>query len=115
MLGELSGVLETATEPNWNPESAICVVLAAEGYPGSVTKGDAISGVEDARSQEGVEVFHAGTKREVSGDLVCNGGRVLNVTALGAELSQARERVYAACDSISFRGKQIRRDIGAQD
>lgn len=92
-------------------EHAMCVVLAAENYPASPTKGDVISGVSAAEEGEGVRVFHAGTA--LSGDeLVTAGGRVLGVTARGATLREARDRAYAAVDQIEFRGRQVRRDIG---
>jgi phosphoribosylamine--glycine ligase len=92
-------------------EHAMCVVLAAENYPASPTKGDPIVGVSTAEEGEGVRVFHAGTALS-EGQLVTAGGRVLGVTARGSSLRQARDRVYAAVDQIQFRGQQVRRDIG---
>jgi len=91
---------------------AICVVLAAHGYPGSVRTGDGISGIADAERIEGVRVVHAGTKLNASGELVTAGGRVLGVTASGRTLQQAATRAYSAVDKISFSGVQFRRDIG---
>ncbi len=90
---------------------AMCVVLAAGGYPSTPRKGDAISGLTAAENQEGAVVFHAGTKME-QGKVVTSGGRVLGVTAVGDSLRLARERVYAAADQIQFEGCQFRRDIG---
>lgn len=90
---------------------AMCVVLAARGYPDSPTKGDVITGVAEAEAIEGVRVFHAGT-RWVDEQLVTAGGRVLGVTARGATLAEARDRAYQAADRIQFAGKQFRRDIG---
>jgi phosphoribosylamine--glycine ligase len=92
-------------------EHAMCVVLAAEGYPEAPRQGDVITGLEAASGIPGVSVFHAGTQRK--GDtVVTSGGRVLGVTARGETLAQAQERVYRAVALIDFRGKQYRRDIG---
>ncbi len=96
----------------WSDAWAVCVVLASAGYPGSYEKGKVITGVEEAERCEGVTVFHAGTKRDESGNLVTNGGRVLNVVALGSTFEEGRDRAYAACDIIDFEGKQLRHDIG---
>ena len=96
----------------WSNAWAVCVVLASEGYPGSYEKGKVILGIEEAEDIDGVMVFHAGTKRNADGELVTNGGRVLNVVALGETFEEARERVYEACDLINFEGKQLRSDIG---
>ena len=99
-------------ELSWSETWAVCVVLASEGYPGSYEKGKVILGIEEAEAIDGVMVFHAGTKRNADGELVTNGGRVLNVVALGDTFEQARERAYEACDLINFEGKQLRSDIG---
>ncbi len=99
-------------ELSWSDTWAVCVVLASEGYPGSYEKGKVILGIEEAEAIDGVMVFHAGTKRNADGELVTNGGRVLNVVALGDTFEQARERAYEACDLINFEGKQLRSDIG---
>jgi phosphoribosylamine--glycine ligase len=90
---------------------AMCVVLAAAGYPASPRTGDVITGLESAASVPGVTVFHAGTRHE-SGRVVTAGGRVLGITARGASLEQARQRAYRAADLVEFDGKQLRRDIG---
>jgi len=90
---------------------AMCVVLAAEGYPEDPRKGDVITGLEVADELPFVRVYHAGT-RIVDGSTVTAGGRVLGVTASGETLQQARHRVYEAADAIQFAGKQLRRDIG---
>ena len=92
---------------------AVSVVLASAGYPASSSKGDVISGLEQAAAVEGVEIFHAGTA-ERDGDIVTNGGRVLNVTGLGPTPADARRRAYDAADLISFEGKQMRTDIAAR-
>jgi phosphoribosylamine--glycine ligase len=91
------------------PGVAVCVVLAAEGYPDRPRAGDSIHGVEDAR-QTGALVFHAGTG-ERDGRLVTNGGRILSVVGTGAVLPAAAERAYAAADMIQCDGMQLRRDI----
>jgi phosphoribosylamine--glycine ligase len=98
----------------WDDAWAVSVVLASAGYPGDYEKGKPISGVEEAEALPGVTVYHAGTRRLEDGTLVTNGGRVLNVTALGTSFTQARERAYAACGLISFEGVWYRRDIGAR-
>ena len=89
---------------------ALCVVMAAAGYPGTPRKGDLISGIEEAESQ-GATVFHAGTKAAPEG-VVTSGGRVLGVTASGDDLLAAIERSYAAVCKIGFAGMQYRCDIG---
>ena len=99
---------------DWRPEWAVSVVLASAGYPGSYEKGKVILGIEEAEALEGVTVFHAGTAVNADGELVTNGGRVLNVVALGDSFEEARERAYEACDLVNFEGKQLRTDIGAK-
>jgi phosphoribosylamine--glycine ligase len=95
-------------ELEWDERAAVTVVLASRGYPATSSSGDVISGLEDAD----VEVTHAGTARS-GGDIVTAGGRVLNVTALGADREAARAAAYAAADKITFPGKTYRRDIAA--
>ncbi|MGI6655499.1 MAG: phosphoribosylamine--glycine ligase [Desulfobulbus sp.] len=94
-----------------DPRPAVCVVMAAEGYPGAYAKGQPISGLEQAAQVDGVAVFHAGTALK-DGTIVTSGGRVLGVTALGDELSQALERAYRAVAAITWQGCFYRRDIG---
>jgi phosphoribosylamine--glycine ligase len=96
----------------WSSDWAVTLVLASRGYPESASKGDAISGF-DAVESEHVEVLHAGTAVR-DGSIVTAGGRVLNVTGLGATPFDARERAYAAAERIEFDGKQLRRDIAAR-
>ena len=104
--GGLAGVrAEFASE--W----AVTLVLASAGYPASSSRGDIITGIDEAQALEGVEVTHAGTTRAESGELVTAGGRVLNVTALGSGPAEARERAYHAAKLIEFDGKQMRSDI----
>ncbi|MBL8836894.1 MAG: phosphoribosylamine--glycine ligase [Alphaproteobacteria bacterium] len=96
----------------WDDRAALCVVMAAQGYPGTVRAGTKIHGVEDAKAVDDVLVFHAGTRRE--GDaLVAAGGRVLGITALGATVAEAQARAYRAVDSIDWPEGFCRRDIGA--
>ena len=95
----------------WFPDAALTVVMAAKGYPGSYAKGSAIEGLEAAAAVEGVEIFHAGTRAE--GDrILANGGRVLDVSALGKTVAQAQARAYAAVDRIRWTDGFCRRDIG---
>ncbi len=98
----------------WSDTWAVCVVLASAGYPRAYEKGKVITGIDEAEQIDGVTVFHAGTKQNDAGELVTNGGRVLNVVALGDTFEQARDRAYEACDVIDFEGKQFRHDIGAR-
>ena len=95
----------------WSDEAGALVVMAANGYPGSYEKGSVIRGVETANTAPGVVVFHAGTKQE--GDsLRANGGRVLNITATGADIRDAIDRAYAGVNAIDWPGGFYRRDIG---
>jgi phosphoribosylamine--glycine ligase len=97
----------------WSPQSALCVVMAAPGYPGSYPKGMVISGIAAAEADPAVTVYQAGTKLE--GDrVVTSGGRVLGVTALGDDLAAAREAAYGAVSKIGFDGAFYRRDIGVK-
>lgn len=92
------------------PEAAITVVMAAKGYPGSYGKGSVISGLDAAGSIPGVHVFHAGTARR-DGAIVANGGRVLNVTAIGSNVAEARERAYDAVARLDWPEGFCRSDI----
>jgi phosphoribosylamine--glycine ligase len=95
----------------WRDEAALTVVMASNGYPGSYEKGHVITGLEEAAALPGVMVFHAGTERR-GDDIVAVGGRVLNVTALGMDVAEARSRAYAAVEKIHWTGAFCRRDIG---
>ena len=99
-------------QPEWDDRSAVCVILASGGYPGSYEKGKPISGLESASQLEEVHIFHAGTKNR-DGRIATNGGRVLGVSALGSNLGEARTLAYRAADRIFFDGIQRRNDIGA--
>ena len=91
--------------------AAVCVVLASDGYPEKYEKGKLISGLDTFKDKEGYYVFHAGTKRTAEG-IVTNGGRVLGVTAKGANLKEARANAYKATEWITFENKYMRNDIG---
>jgi phosphoribosylamine--glycine ligase len=100
-----------ARSVEWSAEVTATVVLVASGYPGKIENGKRIDGLEEAGRLEGVRIYHAGTKLE-NGIVYTAGGRVLNVAARGATLSQALDRAYAAAEVIRFDGKDYRKDIG---
>ena len=97
----------------WFPDPALTVVMAAKGYPGNYTKGTRIDGLDDAAKIEGVEIFHAGTVAK-DGAILANGGRVLNVCAMGKTVREAQSRAYAAVDRIKWPEGFCRRDIAWQ-
>jgi phosphoribosylamine--glycine ligase len=120
--GDLGDALDGAARGRLDPAAlrvsarhALCVVMAAHGYPGAPRTGDVIHGLETAGGLEGVSVYHAGTRRDGNnGDrVVTAGGRVLGVTGYGATLGEASERAYRAVATVRFDGAQFRRDIGA--
>jgi len=120
MSGEIAPLLAAAADGNLPPTSialrdevAVGVVLASQGYPGSVTSGRPIDGIDAAEQVDGVKVFHAGTALK-DGQLVTAGGRVLTVVAAAADYAHAIARAYEAVDRIAFDGMQYRRDIGAK-
>ncbi len=96
------------------PEHAMCVVVAAKGYPDAPAKGDVIVLPPPAGLPPSVSILHAGTARNAAGQLVMSGGRVLGVTALAPTLREAAARAYAVCDAIQCEAKYFRRDIGAR-
>ena len=100
-------------ELRWSDQSAVCVVIASGGYPGSYEKGKVITGIADADALPGVKVFHAGTKLD-DGNVVNAGGRVLGVTALGQGLQAARDLAYEGAAKIQFEGAFTRSDIAAK-
>ncbi|HUU82786.1 MAG TPA: phosphoribosylamine--glycine ligase [Phycisphaerae bacterium] len=114
---DLADVLEATVtgrldqvELDWDPRPAVCVVMASEGYPGAYEKGRSITGLDEVALMPDVKIFHAGTKRV--GDLiVTDGGRVLDVTALGDTIEAARTRAHEAIEKIHFEGAYWRRDI----
>lgn len=93
----------------WKDDHVACLVLASEGYPKAYAKGKVITGLDSVNSD--IIIFHAGTK-SVDGSIVTNGGRVLNVCALGSSLEDVRNKVYEAASKIDFEGKYYRKDIG---
>jgi len=97
----------------WSDDATVCVVLASRGYPDTPELGKVISGIEEAEKVEGVKVFHAGTRKE-NGAYVTSGGRVLGVTARGADLKTAVWRAYEAVGKISFEGMHYRKDIASR-
>ena len=110
MLATAKGELSSAPPPRFEDRTALTVVMAANGYPGTPHKGGQVAGLEQAE-REGARIFHAGTAWD-GGSLVANGGRVLAVTASGTDVVEARDTAYAAVDRIDFPTGFCRRDIG---
>jgi phosphoribosylamine--glycine ligase len=110
LLACAEGRLAGAAMP-WRPDPAITVVVAAKGYPGGYAKDEPIGNLAEAALDPDVEIFHAGT-RLVGAEVVSNGGRVLNVTARGTTLQDARDKAYAAIARIDWPGGFYRTDIG---
>ena len=111
MLGAVDGMLGHMSL-RWLPTQALTVVMAAQGYPGAYETGSEIRGLEALAGDPDLLLFHAGTRRDGQGRLLAAGGRVLNVTGLGATLAAARDRAYAAVDRIDWPQGFCRRDIG---
>ncbi len=107
----IDGKLDTV-DLQFEDNAAVCVVLASDGYPVSYEKGLEIRGLENFEGKDGYYCFHAGTKLDADGRFVTNGGRVLGVTAKGADLREARANVYAATAWVDFDNKYMRHDIG---
>ena len=99
-MASRDGVLKSL-DLRWHAQAALTVVMAAKGYPGPYAKGSVIEGSAEAAAVDGVEIFHAGTKQD-GGRVVANGGRVLNVSALGKTVSEAQARAYAAIARIRW-------------
>jgi phosphoribosylamine--glycine ligase len=110
LLGVADGALKTM-DVRWHDEAALTVVMAAKGYPGTPLKGSVIRGLDAAAQVEGVEIFHAGTALK-DGEVIANGGRVLNVTARGRTVAEAQARAYRAVELIDWPEGFCRRDIG---
>ena len=108
-VASVDGKLSSMPQISWKNQSAVCIVLASEGYPESYAKDEEISGFESVPNE--TYVFHAGTKK-INGKILSNGGRVLGVTALGDSLQSAITNAYAAADKISWAHKYYRKDIG---
>jgi len=104
------GQLKSLPELEWDERPAVCVVMASEGYPGTISTGHPIRGLAQADALENVKVFHAGTAAQ-KGQVVNTGGRVLGVTALGEDLSDAKRRAYEAVRCIRWKGAWCRKDI----
>jgi phosphoribosylamine--glycine ligase len=112
LMAAATGRLDEVEPPRWRGGAAVAVVVAAQGYPDGPRKGDVITGVEDADALEGVDVIHAGTARTEEG-LVTAGGRVLAVTAVGADVPDARRRAYSGVGCLHIDGAHHRTDIAA--
>jgi phosphoribosylamine--glycine ligase len=110
LIAARDGVLDTF-DLRWRSDTAITVVMAAKGYPGAYEKGTPIRGLDEASAVEGVEIFHAGTTAR-EGQILANGGRVLNVSAVGKDVREARARAYEAIARIDWPGGFCRSDIG---
>jgi phosphoribosylamine--glycine ligase len=110
LLATADGVLN-AFDVRWYDDAALTVVMAAQGYPGDYAEGSEIRGMDAARAIEGVEVFHAGTRRDGE-RILATGGRVLNVTARGRTVAEAQARAYEAIRQIDWPGGFYRTDIG---
>jgi len=110
MLAACAGSLNKISV-RWHDTAALTVVMATEGYPGDVEKGSVIGNLETAMAMNGVQVFHAGTKRD-GDNIVANGGRVLNITAQADSVGDAQALAYAAVDAIDWPQGFCRRDIG---
>lgn len=106
----VKGDLASIDAPTWNPRPSVCVVMASEGYPGDYVKGHPIRGLNEAAQLPGVKVFHAGT-REVDGEIVTSGGRVLGVTAVADTVAGAKLQAYRAVKCIRWKGAWCRKDI----
>lgn len=113
LLAAATGGLKALPAPEFEDRAAVCVVLAADGYPEQPVTGSVIRGADQDFGPD-VVVFHAGTSRAADGALLAAGGRVLNVCALGCDLAEARERAYAAVARIDWPGGFHRTDIGAK-
>jgi len=100
-------------EVKWSEKSAGCVILTSGGYPGKYETGKLISGLEEVENLENIVVFHAGTKF-MDGQIVTNGGRVLNVCSTGSNLAEAMDNIYEAISLINFEGMHYRKDIGKE-
>jgi phosphoribosylamine--glycine ligase len=111
LMAARDGVLDRF-DLRWRKEAALCVVMAASGYPGAYTSGSVIGNLGLAGEIPGVTVFHAGTKRDAQGRIIASGGRVLGVTATGISVSDAQAKAYEAVEAIDWPEGYYRRDIG---
>jgi phosphoribosylamine---glycine ligase len=113
LLAAAEGRLHELGPLRWFDGAAVAVVVAAEDYPDRPRTGDPVDGLDAAGSQDGVDVIHAGTALDGEGRVVTSGGRVLAVTAVGADVADARAKAYAGVDAVSIRGSHHRTDIAA--
>ncbi|MFF9642708.1 phosphoribosylamine--glycine ligase [Kitasatospora aureofaciens] len=111
LLASATGTLDQLEPLRWDEGAAVTVVIASEGYPAAPRTGDPIEGLAEAEADGTAYVLHAGTKADEDGRVLSAGGRVLSVTATGADLAEARDRAYAAVARISLKGGQHRTDI----
>ena len=110
LMAAATGTLADFGPLQWSPDAAVTVVIAANGYPAAPITGDVITGLQSAAATDDVRVLHAGT-RAFGQDIVSSGGRVLSVTATGADLATARQQAYAAVSLIHLPGSHHRTDI----
>ncbi|MBV9198734.1 MAG: phosphoribosylamine--glycine ligase, partial [Alphaproteobacteria bacterium] len=110
LIAAHDGVLKSI-DLRWHADTALCVVVTANGYPDEPQRGTEIRGLDAAASDPKIKIFQAGTRRD-DRRLIADGGRVLGVTALGADLAAARARAYTAIDRIDWPQGFCRRDIG---
>ncbi|MCQ4213292.1 phosphoribosylamine--glycine ligase [Streptomyces longispororuber] len=116
LLASANGTLADLEPLRWSDDAAVTVVIASHNYPGTPRTGDPITGLDEVAAQDAPSayVLHAGTKRDGDGPVLSAGGRVLSVTATGTDLTQARERAYAAVARVRLDGSQHRTDIAAK-
>ena len=110
LMAARNGTLDRAPV-EWRKDAALCVVMAAKGYPGAYEKGSVIGGLDEAGKTPGVTIFHSGTT-QADGEVRANGGRVLGVTAIGADVAEAKAKAYRAVDEIDWSEGFYRTDIG---
>jgi phosphoribosylamine--glycine ligase len=107
----IDGKLDQLDPLDWDTRSAVCVVMASQGYPGDYKKGFVIQGLDEAAKVPNTKVFHAGTTFNESGNIITNGGRVLGGTGLGDTVTEAKSAAYSAVDCIRWEGAWCRTDI----
>jgi phosphoribosylamine--glycine ligase len=112
LLFAASKVMLKGIDIRWHDRAALCVIMAANGYPGPVKRGSVIHGLDQAAVLADAVVFHGGTERNADGDVIAAGGRVLAVTGIGATIADAQAKAYQAVDTIEWPEGFCRRDIG---
>ena len=108
----MSGANAHSPKLRWSSNTTVCVVIASDGYPENVQKGDQITGLELVSLVPNITVFHASTYRDTAGMLCSGGGRTLSIVAQSGDLQEGRASVYKAVDLVQMRGRRVRRDIG---